>query len=423
MGGRARGRAGGRGGLTGRSPRAGLAALITASAISALGSRVSMVAIPWLVLTTTGDPKQMGLVIAAQMIPYLLSGVFGTPVAERFGVRSSAITADFVSCVTTAVIAAAAHLGLPVILAMVAVAGAVRGAGDRTKNVLLRPMAESAGMTTSRMTAVHNGLGNGATLIGAPIGGLLVFWLGAQGAIWVDAASYVVSALIVLALVHPPAELMPAKKSAPEPYLVALRGGARHLSRDRLLLGMLAMTFFANAVNQAHTALFVPLWVEEVLHTPAALGTVLGAFAAGAVVGNLVFIGLAPKLPPVLTFTICLAISGAPRLVVLGLSSDLVLVLVVTFVCGFAVAAVNPILGVLLYDRVPVDMQTRVFGLVATVSFAGYPVGGLLGGWAVTGFGLTAAVLLGAGVYLVATLVPLLRYRSAAAVPAEPAET
>ncbi|HET9142327.1 MFS transporter [Actinophytocola sp.] len=405
------------------SARSGLAALITASAVTALGSRVSMVAVPWLVLTTTGDPKQMGLVIAAQMIPYLLSGVFGTPVAERFGVRFSAIAADLVSCVATAVIAAAAHLGLGVILAMVAISGAVRGAGDRTKNVMLRPMAEAAGMTTSRMTAVHNGLGNGATLIGAPIGGLLVFWLGAQGAIWVDAASYVVCALIVLTLVHPPADLMPERKPAPEPYLVALRGGARHLARDRLLVGMLAMTFFANAVNQAHTALFVPLWVEQVLHSPAALGTVLGAFAAGAVAGNLVFIGLAPKLPPVLTFTICLAISGVPRLVVLGLSSDLALVLAVTFVCGFAVAAVNPILGVLLYDRVPVDMQTRVFGLVATVSFAGYPVGGLLGGWAVTGFGLTAAVLLGAGVYLVTTLVAVLRHRSLAVTPVEPAET
>ncbi|HEU5469126.1 MAG TPA: MFS transporter [Actinophytocola sp.] len=422
MGGRARGRPGGRGGLTGLTGRAGLVALITASATSALGSRVSMVAIPWLVLTTTGDPTQMGLVIAAQMIPYLLSGVFGTPVAERLGIRLSAITADVVSCVTTAVIAAAADAGLPVILAMVAISGAVRGAGDRTKNVMLRPMAEAAGMKMSRMTAVHDGLGNGATLVGAPLGGLLVFWLGAQGAIWVDAASYAVCVLIMLTLVRPPAHLMPARKPRPEPYLTALRAGAVHLSRDRLLFGMLAMTFFANAVNQAHTALFVPLWVSEVLHSPAALGTVLGAFAAGAVTGNLVFIGLAPKLPAFLTFTICLAISGAPRLIVLGVSDSLGLVLSVTFLCGFAVAAVNPILGVLLYERVPVDMQTRVFGLVATVSFSGYPVGGLLGGWAVTGFGLTAALLLGAGVYLVATLVPLLRHRTAKPAPVGPAE-
>lgn len=419
MGGRARRGPGGRGGLTART---GLYALITATTVSALGSRVSQVAIPWLVLTTTGDPRKMGLVIAAQMIPYLLSGVFGTPIADRIGVRASTITADVVSCVCVAVIAAAAQLGLVVILVMVAVSGTIRGAGDHTRSVLLRPMAEAAGMKMSRLTAVYDGLGNGATLIGAPIGGLLVYWLGAQGAIWVDAGSYVACVLIYVIMVHPPAELMPARKPAAEPYLVALKAGAVHLSRDRLLLGMLIMAFFANAVNQAHASLFVPLWVDEVLHSPAALGTVLGAFAGGAVAGNLVFIGLAPKLPRFATFAVCLAISGAPRLVVLAASDTLAVVLAVTFVCGFAVAAVNPILGVLLYERVPADMQTRVFGLVGTVTYSGYPVGGVLGALAVTALGLTPALLLGAGIYLAATLIPLLRNKSADPVPVGPAE-
>lgn len=396
--------------------RAGLTALFVSNVISSLGSRVSMVAIPWLVLTTTGDPRQMGLVIAAQMIPYLLSGVFLTPFAERIGVRFSAIAADLLSAVATAAIAAIPGIGLPALLALSAIIGAIRGSGDRTRNVLLRPMVEAAGAQMKRMTAVHDGLVNGATLIGAPIGGLLVYWLGAQGAIWADAGSYVVSSLIVVLMVKPPAELMPEAKPAPEPYLVALRGGARLVLRDRLLFGMLVMTFYANLVNQAHTALFVPLWVEEKLHSPAALGTVLGAFAAGAVLGNLVFIAIVPRLPQYLTFTVCLAISGAPRMFVLGLSDSLALVLAVTFVCGMAVAAVNPILGALLFERVPNDMQTRVFGLVATVSFSGYPVGGLLGGWAVSGLGLTTAVLLGGVVYVLATMLPLLRHRAGDAV-------
>jgi MFS family permease len=395
--------------LTGRT---GLVALFVSNIISSLGSRVSLVAIPWLVLTMTGDPRQMGLVIVVEMIPYLLSGIFLTPIAERFGVRSSAILADVISAVATAAIAAIPGIGISALLVLSAIIGAVRGFGDRTKHVLLRPMVEAAGASIKRMTAVHDGLGNGATLVGAPVAGLLIFWLGAQGAIWADATSFLVCAVVVAALVKPPAEFMPEAKPEAEPYLVALRGGARQMLQDRLLLSMLIMTFFANMVNQAHTALFVPLWVEEKLHSPAALGTVLGAFAAGAVLGNLVFIAIVPRLPQYATFTICLAISGAPRLFVLGLSDSLGLVLAVTFVSGVAVAAVNPILGAILFERVPNDMQTRVFGLVATVSFAGYPVGAVLGGWAVTGFGLTTAVLLGGAVYVVATMAPLLRHRA-----------
>jgi predicted MFS family arabinose efflux permease len=229
--------------------------------------------------------------------------------------------------------------------------------------------------------------------------------------VWVDAVSYAAAAVIVVSLVASPP---PAReKPATEPYLAALGAGARQLSRDRLLLGMLAMLFFANLVNQAATAVFVPLWVKEALGSPAALGTVLGAFALGAVLGNLVFTALAARLSHYVVFVLGLAISGAPRLFVLGLSHSLGLELAVTFVCGLAFAAVNPIWGAMLYQRVPADYQTRVFGLVATVAYAGFPVGGLLGGAAVTGLGLTPAILLGGAVYLAATLVPLLRHRGA----------
>jgi MFS family permease len=382
-------------------------------------------AIPWLVLTTTGDPAQMGLVIAARTVPYLLSGLFGTPVADRLGILRGVIVADVLCMLSTAPIAAIPDVGMPVILAMVAVSGAVRGVGDRANNVLLRPMVEAAGMRLSRMTAVHDGLNSGATLIGAPVGGLLIYWLGTQQALWVNTASFALSALIIATLVRPPGDLMPNRGPA-EPYLVAVRGGARFLRADHLLLLMLAMTFLTNMVNQAHAAVFVPLWVSEAFGSPAALGTVFGAFAAGAVIGNLAFIGLAPRLPRFLTFAICLAISGVPRLLGLALSHDLVLVLVLTFVSGVAQAAVNPILGIMLYERVPKDLQTRVFGLVVTVSFAGFPIGGLLGGWAVTGLDLTTVLLLGTALYLVATLVPLFRARAAgraASAGAGPANT
>jgi MFS family permease len=393
-----------------------LVGVLVATIGSALGSMVSLVAIPWLVLTTTGRPADLGLVIAAAMIPYLASGVFGTPLADRLGMRVTSIGADTVSTACTAVIAISPRIGLPVLMGMVAISGLVRGTGDRTKHVLLRPAAEAAGMPMPRVTALYDGLDNLATLLGAPLAGLLILWFGAQGAIWVDSASYALAALSVATVVKPALE--PPKEDKPaEPYLAALAGGARQLARDGLLLTMVVMTFFANLVNQASTTVFVPLWVKEVLHSPAALGTVLGAFSLGAVLGNLVFTALAVRLSHYLTFAIGLAISGAPRVLVLGLSHNLGLILIVTFLCGVAVSVVNPILGAMLYGRVPKDYQTRVFGLVATVAYAGFPLGGLLGGAAVTWFGLSTAILLGGGVYLAATLVPLLRYRR----PAQPA--
>src|SRR5436853_206383 len=56
--------------------RTELVALLAAGVTSTLGSTVSVVAIPWLVLVTTGKPADLGLVIAAAMVPYLFASVF-----------------------------------------------------------------------------------------------------------------------------------------------------------------------------------------------------------------------------------------------------------------------------------------------------------------------------------------------------------
>ena len=46
--------------------RSSLLALIAAEVISSLGSLMTLVALPWFVLTTTGSPGQMGVVLAAE---------------------------------------------------------------------------------------------------------------------------------------------------------------------------------------------------------------------------------------------------------------------------------------------------------------------------------------------------------------------
>lgn len=389
--------------------RTGLVALLTADVISAVGTRMSIVAIPWLVLVTTGSAAKMGLVAGLEMLCYVLSATFAPPLADRIGLRRTSVAADVGCTLAMAGVATLSDSGFLPIVALVGCVGALSGVGDRAKHVLLRPMAELAGARMVRVTAGYEGLTRAATLVGAPVGGVLVFWLGATGAIWVDCVTFAVCAVIVRTFVRPPAQPV-GTRPAHERYLTALWGGARRLWSDRLLVGMLGIVFATNVFSQASMSVFIPVWVSETLGTPAALGLVLGAFAAGAVVGNLVFTGLAPRLPQRLTFLIGAVVGGVPRLLVLGVSEELSVVLVVTFLSGLGVAAINPILGALLYERVPGDYQTRVFGLAAAVSFVGLAVGGVLAGWAVASIGLTTTILVSSGICFAVTVLPLIRH-------------
>ncbi|NJP30925.1 MFS transporter [Micromonospora thermarum] len=387
------------------TPRRELVALVGADLLSNLGSRVSVVAIPWLVLETTGSPTKMGVVAAAETLPYLLSSALGPPLADRIGLRRTSILADVGSAGLMVAVALTPWLGFGALVALVAVVGTLRGVGDRIKHVMFRPVAEAAGVKLIRLTSVYDGLGRVVTLLGAGLGGLLIWWFGVTTAILIDAASFAVCALIVAALVRPPAAT--AAPPAAQGYLRALGDGFRYLGRDRTLLSMLLVISALNMVVNASIAVYIPLWVADVLGTPAGLGLVLGAFSAGALLGNLLFTVLGPRLRRDLTFAVGAAVSGPPRLLVLAFSEDLSVVLAVTFVSGIGIAVVNPLLGVALYERPPADLQTRVIGLAGSLAFAGLPLGALLGGWSVAALGLGPALVVAALFTLVVTALPL----------------
>ncbi|MGC4856072.1 MFS transporter [Micromonospora sp. DT4] len=401
------------------TPRRQLVVLVGADLISNLGTRISVVTIPWLVLVTTGSPTKMGLVAFAETLPYLLSSALGTPWADRMGLRRTSILCDAGSAVAMVVVALTPWLGFAPLVALVAVAGALRGIGDRVKHVMFRPVAEAAGVPLIRLTSTYDGLSRMVTLFGAAMGGLLIAAFGMTEAILIDAASFAICALLIGLLVRPPAA--PAAPAAPAGYLRALRDGFGYLGRDRPLLGMLVVVSALNLVANASVAVYIPFWVARELHGPSGLGLVLAAFSAGALLGNVAFTALGPRLPGRLTFLIGATVAGTPRLVALAISDELPVVLVVTFLSGIGIAAVNPLLGVALYERVPPDLQTRVLGIAGSLAFVGLPVGALLGGWSVDAFGLTPALLAMAATCLLVTAFPLFA-RTTRATPDDPPE-
>lgn len=391
----------------------GLVALLTAHVVSMLGSVVTTVAIPWLVLTSTGSAAKMGLISMASVVPALLAGVFATPLTDRFGIRRTLIVAECVAALAMAAVAVTPEIGFLPLAVLVAVKGALTGVGGRAQHVLLRPISDAAGMKIIRTTAIYDGAGNVAMVTAAPLGALLIVWLGPQGAIWFDAASFALSAVLIGLLVHPPAGTMPDRgAAAKEGYFTALRNGAGHLWQDRLLVGMLAMTSVVNLFTVANYAVFVPLWADAHFGEATAVGLILSAFAFGAIGGNIAFTVFGPKLPQYLTFCVSVVLCVAPRQLTLGLTDSLIVVLVVSVLCGVTQAAFRPILGAMLYARVPVELQNRVFGLVTAVSGSSLAFGATLAGLAVAGFSLQPAIVVSGSLCLVVTLIPLLRYRS-----------
>src|SRR6476620_7677977 len=85
----------------GRRPILGL---LTANAISQVGSALTVIAIPWFVLQTTGSAAKTGLTGFFVALPFLITGIFGGTVVDRLGYKRSSVIADSVSGIGIALV-------------------------------------------------------------------------------------------------------------------------------------------------------------------------------------------------------------------------------------------------------------------------------------------------------------------------------
>ena len=235
---------------------------------------------------------------------------------------------------------------------LVALTGAVRGAGDAARDVLVPEVADSARTPIERAAGLHDGAARLATLVGAPIAGALIAWTSALSVLAIDAATFLVSAMIVTATVRPALGTTSVPDDRP-PYLASLREGYRYLRADRVLLGIAVMVLITNTIDQAQATVLTPVWAREVAHSPIALGLIGGAFSLGAVVGNATLTWLSPRLPRRLVYGGGYLLAGAPRYAVMALASSVSPVLPVAAVAGFGAGGINPVLGAVQYERIP----------------------------------------------------------------------
>jgi MFS family permease len=395
-----------------RRSRRSLYGLLVTSVVSVAGTRVSAIAIPWFVLTTTGSPTKMGLVLLFEMLPYVVVKALGGPMIDRRGPRQISIIADSTSAVVAAfipILHLSGLLSFPVLLALVAVLGTVRGPGDAAKFALVPQVASESGMSLERVTGLESTADRTTSIISFGIAGGLVALVGPINAVIVDAASFGFAAIALAVTVtrRPPAG-EPGQVSEAA-YLHRLAEGAMFLKGDRLLSSVVAMVATTNWLDAAYMAVLLPVWIHDHGYDTTQLGLIGMTFALTATGGSLVATALAGRLPRRLVFLGGFLLCGAPRYVMLGLDMPMWAILVTVAIGGSGAGFINPVLGAIFYERVPAHLIGRVSALEDSLCWSGVPLGGISAAAAIAAFGLAPALFIAGGIYLIATLVPGLR--------------
>jgi MFS family permease len=129
----------------------------------------------------------------------------------------------------------------------------------------------------------------------------------------------------------------------------------------------------------------------------------MSALGIAALAASAIAAAVAHRLPRRVTLLAGCVIAGAPRFLILAAGVPLWAVLATFAVSGFGIGFLNPVMGAVLYERIPRHLLGRIIAVSDSSAWSGIPLGGLLGGLLVGAAGLPA-VLVGCGLaYLAVT--------------------
>ena len=256
----------------------------TANTVSALGTSMSAIAYPLLVLYSTGSVASAGAITAAQLVGTLVTTLYGGALADRVSRKAILVVAPLVQAAALAAVAVLVGAGSPALVVLMAcalVSGAAAGFGAGATNPALRRIVPKEQLGTAASQEL--GRDAAADLLGAPLGGLLF-----SAARWIpfaaDAASFLVASLGA-ALIRRP--LGPDAAGDRASVLADIRAGFALVRRERFLRFVVVWGSLLNVVAQGFALLFIAL-VRHRGGSPATVGFVSSLALIGGIAGAVI---------------------------------------------------------------------------------------------------------------------------------------
>lgn len=254
--------------------------LFAGGLITSLGSMMTYVALPFQVAQITGSYVAVGLIGLAELVPLVLFGLYGGSLADRLDKRRVVLAGEaaaFLLAVTLAVNSLLAEPLLPVIYVVAMLFAAVDGLQRPSLDAILPRVVDHDELSAAG--ALNSLRGNLSFIAGPAIGGMVLALAGPAAAYGLDAASFVVSVLILWRLRPIP----PVATEAVERSLRHITSGLKYAWTRKDIMGTYAVDLAA--MTFAFPFALFPFIAEE-YGAPWALGLLYSAgFVGGAAFG------------------------------------------------------------------------------------------------------------------------------------------
>ncbi|MFI7596300.1 MFS transporter [Actinoplanes sp. NPDC049681] len=371
--------------------------LLAGRTVAAFGNAIAPVALAFAVLDLTGSAGDLGLVVGARMTAKVLFLLFGGAFADRVPKHLLMVGSGLAAAVTQGAIAALVLTGtatVPLLITLSAVNGMVAALALPASSAILPQLVPAE--QRQRANALNRLVFNGAYIVGAPVGGVLVATAGPGWGIAIDASTFLLSAACFAAVGS-----VATPRSGKAGILTDLRAGWTEF-RSRTWIWVVVSAFaLMNASLSGGFNVLGPLVAQHSVGRQA-WGFVLGAQTAGMVLGAVVAMRIRARR---LLFVgvLCTGFQVLP-LLTLGVAPRLGLLLAAAFLAGFTVEQFIVAWETSMQEHVPADKLARVYSYDMVGSFIAIPVGQVLAGPIAEAVGVEPTLIGAAGLVALAVL-------------------
>ena len=288
-------------------------------------------------------------------------------------------------------------LSFPLLLVLVALVGVFIAPYFASQRLVLPELLGDDETAVSKANAIVEGSQRAASLLGPALAGVLIAAVGPPNVLYVDAASFAVS-FVVLALFVP--------RRPPAPVSDESRGvlaGIRYLAGDRVLRVLGATAMLANGLGTMLVSALPVLAYREFGGSSRVAGAFFAAFGIGAVVGSLAALRLVGRFDPLRLGSSAFVALTLP-LFALGFDLPVPGVIAALALSSFFGPLVNAPLIMVITTRTPEALRAKVTTAVITTAMLVGPVGYVVAGPLLQAWGPHPVFMLVAAGQLLATL-------------------
>ncbi len=398
----------------------GYLAIFLAAALSTWGDYLARVTIAAFVFEKTGSPFAAAATFAVSLLPTIFGRSLLAPIADRIPykyvlIASHLLRAVLVGALILAVSAYSAVVessdsALWVLFGLLFLIELVGGPAVPSSQILMTDL-----FSDRRLYARALGLGNLSEqvnqAIGLGLGGLVVAWVGTDGALLFDLATFLLSALVITLVVR-----VQAIRGTPSAGVVGffrdIGEGARYLFRHPVLVYLLALSLCSVWAIAAPEAVAIAYASAKDPSASARLGGLLMAAPILGAVAGLVMVGRwQPERQN--SRIIVMALLMPLPLVVTVFAPPVPIAWLLWFGCGVLQAFMLPLQSTFSLV-IPAQMRGRIFGLAGALSVAATGVAFLAAGYLAELTSPSAAVAICAAGSMAAIVIVALRWPRAA---------